>query len=248
VKRLFKKFFNHSKTMNTDNSEPKNSYTDADLDAEAADEAAADAAARDAEAAEAAALEAEAAAAGDAARANGKDPTVAGNDEDAEFDVIEGVESIEALEKKFAADTAKLRDALARAVADHENYRRRVNREKEDLRKFATQEVLEDFIPILDNFAAGITAAEKHPEAAPVTDGFKMIAAQINRVLESHGLVEVSPLGEEFDPNFHESVSITPHETIPENHVAAVLRTGYRLHDRLLRPASVILSSGPAKN
>ena len=142
-------------------------------------------------------------------------------------------------------EIAHLRDSYARALADFDNYRRRAAREKEEIRKFANQNLLEDIIPMLDNLGIGLTTAEKHPEATPVTEGFKMIANQLKNVLEQHGLREINPIGEPFDPNAHESVSQVPHETIPDHHVATVLRIGYRLHDRLVRPASVILSTGP---
>ncbi|MDR0534856.1 MAG: nucleotide exchange factor GrpE [Puniceicoccales bacterium] len=140
----------------------------------------------------------------------------------------------------------RLRDALARSQADLDNYRRRVTREKEELRKFATQSLVEEFIPVLDNLAIGLATAGRHPEAAPVTEGFKMIASRIRAVLEQNGLAEINPVGQAFDPNAHESVSLAPHDTIPDHHVASVLRVGYRLHERLVRPATVVLSSGPA--
>lgn len=144
------------------------------------------------------------------------------------------------------AEIAKLKDLYARAIADLDNYRRRVTREKEDLRKFASQGLLEDLIPVLDNLGIGLASAENHPEAKPITDGFRMIAEQIKTTLDQHGLKEINPLGEAFDPNFHESVSQTPHPTIPDHHIATVHRIGYRLHDRLVRPATVVLSSGPS--
>ena len=152
-------------------------------------------------------------------------------------------------EEKLAAaeaEIAKLKDLYTRSVADLDNYRRRVAREKEDLRKFASQGLLEDLIPVLDNLGIGLASAENHPEAKPVTDGFRMIAGQIKATLDQHGLKEINPVGESFDPNFHESVSQVPHPTIPDHHIASVLRIGYQLHDRLVRPATVVLSSGPA--
>ncbi|MDR2845091.1 MAG: nucleotide exchange factor GrpE [Puniceicoccales bacterium] len=176
-----------------------------------------------------------------AAATDGTDANTDGTDDD----------GTGALAEKLAAagqENAKLRDLYARAIADLDNYRRRAAREKEDLRKFATQDLVEDLIPILDNLEIGLAAAEKHPEAAPVTDGFKMIATRIQSTLQQHGLLAINPLGEAFDPNAHESVSQTPHDTIPEQHIAAVLRIGYRLHERLVRPASVVLSTGPAAN
>ncbi|MDR2980939.1 MAG: nucleotide exchange factor GrpE [Puniceicoccales bacterium] len=147
---------------------------------------------------------------------------------------------------KAEQEIIKLKDHYARALADLDNYRRRVVREKEDLRKFATQGLLEDMLPILDNLGIGLATAENLPEAKPVTDGFKMIANQIKTTLEQHGLREINPVGELFDPNLHESLSQAPHPTIPDHHVAEVFRIGYKLHDRLIRPASVTLSTGPA--
>lgn len=163
-------------------------------------------------------------------------------------DTASGAADIAPAGKLAAAEQEidKLKDHYARALADLDNYRRRVVREKEDLRKFATQGLLEDLIPILDNLGIGLAAAEKHPEAKPVTDGFKMVADQIKAALEQHGLREINPVGEAFDPHNHESVSQTPHDTVPDHHVAAVLRIGYRLHDRLVRPATVVVSTGPA--
>jgi molecular chaperone GrpE len=166
--------------------------------------------------------------------------------EDSGADAAAEVDVLAAKLDEAAREIARLRDAHARAVADLENYRRRVAREKEELRKFAEQGLIEDLLPITDNFAIGLEAAGKHPEAAPITEGFKMIATQIKNTLEQHGLRKINPLGEAFDPNAHESVSQTPHAEIPEHHVAAVLRVGYRLHDRLMRPATVVLSTGAA--
>ncbi len=135
-----------------------------------------------------------------------------------------------------------------RTVADWENYRRRMTREKEELRQFALEGLLEDFLPVLDNFRLGLQSAESQPEAAGVTEGFKMVANQIHGLLEKNGLTEINPESGEFDPHQHESVSHQPHDEIPDGHVVQVIRKGYSLNGRLLRPATVIVSSGPAKD
>lgn len=135
-----------------------------------------------------------------------------------------------------------------RAVADWENFRRRVAREKDELRQYAVGGLVEEFLPVLDNLSLGLQSASNHPEAANVAQGFQMVADQIRAILERNGLQEVSPEGEPFDPHQHESLTHQPHDEIPEGHVVQVIRKGYSLNGRLLRPASVLVSSGPAQS
>jgi molecular chaperone GrpE len=173
-----------------------------------------------------------------------KDDSTPQPNADAEPGQMEGANTLDADTAERNEEAARLQDSYARALADLDNYRRRAAREKEEIRKYANQNLLEDLIPMLDNLGIGLATAEKHPEAAPVTEGFRMIAAQLKNVLEQHGLREINPVGDSFDPNAHESVSQAPHDSIPDNHVISVLRIGYHLHGRLVRPASVILSTG----
>jgi molecular chaperone GrpE len=93
----------------------------------------------------------------------------------------------------------------------------------------------------------GLQAAENHPEAKDVTYGFKMVDDQLKKSLSEQGLEELLPDGETFDPNLHECVSHQPSDEIKEDHVIQTVRAGYRLNDRLIRAATVIVSSGPAK-
>ena len=139
-------------------------------------------------------------------------------------------------------------DRYLRAVADLENFRRRTVREKDELRQFATSRVLEDLLPVMDNLGLGLTAA-KQPGAdlKALAGGVDMVLTQLKTALASHGLKEISPLGQPFDANLHESLSAQPSPTVPEGNVVTVVRTGYSLNGRLLRPAAVILSSGAAK-
>jgi len=135
-----------------------------------------------------------------------------------------------------------------RTVADWENFRRRVAREKDELRQFAVGGLIEEFLPVLDNLSLGLQSAANHPEAANVAQGFQMVADQIRGILERAGLKELDPQGEPFDPHQHESLTHQPHDDIPEGHVVQVIRKGYSLNGRLLRPASVLVSSGPAQS
>jgi molecular chaperone GrpE len=145
-------------------------------------------------------------------------------------------------------EAAENYDRYVRSVADLDNFRRRTVREKDELRQFATARVLEDLLPVMDNLALGLTAA-KQPGAdfKALASGVDLVLTQLKSVLANHGLKEIHPLGQPFDANFHESISAQPSPTIPEGIVVTVVRTGYALNGRLLRPAAVIVSSGTAK-
>ncbi|MEO7600247.1 MAG: nucleotide exchange factor GrpE [Opitutus sp.] len=135
-----------------------------------------------------------------------------------------------------------------RAVADLENFRRRTVREKDELRQFAASGVLEDLLPVVDNLTLAISAA-KQPNAdlKNLSGGVEMVLSQLKTALASHGLKEINPTGQAFDANLHESISARPSLEVPEGSVATVVRPGFSLNGRLLRPASVVVSSGVAK-
>lgn len=146
------------------------------------------------------------------------------------------------------AEAAKFKDSYVRSLADLDNFRRRAARDKEDTRRTAAANLLEDLLPAIDNMRLGLQAAlQAHPEAKAVIDGIKLVSDQLRSVLGQHGLKEIDPAGQPFDPKFHESVAQQPSDEVAEGHVLQVLRPGYLLNDRLLRAASVVVSSGPAK-
>src|SRR5690349_10480947 len=154
------------------------------------------------------------------------------------------------LEEQLAAaklEAAANYDRYTRAVADLENFRKRTLREKEELRQFAASGLMEDVIPILDNLSLGLAAAKQQTEVKGIVDGVGLVLEQFKSILARHGLKEIDPAGQRFDPNFHECISHQPSSEVGEEHVMQVVRPGYTLNGRLLRPASVIVSSGPAK-
>ena len=154
------------------------------------------------------------------------------------------------LEEQLAAakkESAANYDRYVRAIADLENFRRRVAREKEELRQFASADLLKGLLPILDNLQLGIAAARQQTDTKNIVDGVTMVLEQLKGVLTSHGLMEVNPVGQKFNPHQHQSISHQPSTEVPEEHVLQVVRVGYLLNGRLLRPASVVLSSGPDK-
>jgi len=158
------------------------------------------------------------------------------------------VEELGALLKKLdeaAAETNLQKERYLRTVADLENYRKRALREKEEARKQANCSLLEDLLPVIDNFRLGLKSAEQHEGGTVFADGFRMILSQMEAALKQNGLEEINPGNELFDPNYHESVAHIPHESVEADHIIEVHRIGYRIHERLLRPAAVVVSSGP---
>ena len=153
---------------------------------------------------------------------------------------------LDALKKELAEN----KDRYLRVLADMENLRKRHLREKDELRQFATSRILEDMLPILDNLGFA-TSGAKNSQAVSVqsvVEGVNMIVEQIKKTLASHGLQEINPLNQAFDPNLHEAVSHIPDPKVPADYIINVTRIGYMLNGRLLRPASVVVSSGPQQN
>ncbi|MCX6937221.1 MAG: nucleotide exchange factor GrpE [Verrucomicrobia bacterium] len=151
-------------------------------------------------------------------------------------------EALLATAKKEAADNY---DRYLRSVADLENYRKRAVRDREDAAHRSATRILEDLIPVLDNLSLGLQAA-KAPNAdlKTLVGGVEMVGQQLKSALAGHGLAEVSPLGQPFDPNLHEAISQQPHPEIAADRVCGVVRIGYTLNSRLVRAASVIVSTG----
>lgn len=143
-------------------------------------------------------------------------------------------------------EAAKMKDAHLRALADIENIRRRTQRDIDDSRKFALQRFAEDLLPVLDDISAGLAAADKAVDVKSVVEGMRMMGDRLKGALAKNGLVEVRPTGAAFDPHAHEAVAHVPHDSVPEDHVIEVYRAGFKLHDRVIRPATVTVSSGPA--
>ena len=146
--------------------------------------------------------------------------------------------------EKAQNEAKEMKVRYLRAVADLENYRKRITREKQDIIRSAAGCVVESLLPVLDNMKLGLKSAENHPEAKEVTSGFKMVDDQLKRSLCEQGLEELLPNGETFDPNLHECISHQPSSEVAEDHIIETVRAGYRLNERLLRAASVIVSSG----
>jgi molecular chaperone GrpE len=147
---------------------------------------------------------------------------------------------------QLQADLEKFRDLALRSQADFENYRKRSIREREEAVKFANFSLVEKLMPILDNFDLGLEAARASDGGAQIVSGMEMVRKQIEDFLSQIGVETLKAEGADFDPNFHEAVAQEPHAEIAEGKVIRQLRKGYRLRDRLVRAALVVVSGGPA--
>ena len=144
-----------------------------------------------------------------------------------------------------AAEVEKFRDLALRSRAELDNYRKRVAREKEESIRYANSSLLESLLPILDNFELGLGAARSTPEAAGIVQGLGMVRKQFEDFLRDHGVETLDAEGKPFDPNLHEAVAQEASADVPEGHVIRQLRRGFKLKDRLIRPATVVISKGP---
>jgi molecular chaperone GrpE len=142
------------------------------------------------------------------------------------------------------ADLDRFRDLALRSQADFDNFKKRAAREKEEAIKYANSSLLERLVAIVDNFELGLSAAKGEGEQSPIYSGMNMVLKQLTDFLADNGLQPIDAEGQKFDPNLHEAIAHEPSESIPEGVVLRQMRHGYRLKDRLLRPSSVVVSSG----
>lgn len=134
-----------------------------------------------------------------------------------------------------------------RAVADLENYRRRAMREKDELRQFAVMNLVETLLPVYEHLGLAIASAQQAQKPEDIAKGVAMVLEQFRSALATVGLEEINPeVGSDFDPHKQESLSHAPSDTVPEEKIVHIIRTGFSLNGRIIRPASVVLSSGPA--
>jgi len=146
---------------------------------------------------------------------------------------------------KLQGDLDRFRDLALRSEADMQNFRKRAAREKEDAIKFANASFLERLIPVLDNFEMGLAAAKGDKNSA-ILAGLEMVAKQFQDFLTDSGVQSIDAVGQKFDPNIHEAISQEESADVAEGIVLRQLRRGYKLKDRLIRPANVIVSKGKA--
>jgi molecular chaperone GrpE len=150
--------------------------------------------------------------------------------------------------KTRAAKADEHWDRLLRTAADLENFKKRAARERGEAAQSANVALLQKLLPVLDHFEMAQTAAQtaKDDKLASLQDGIAMIQQQLKSILAETGLEEIDAAGKPFDPMLHEAVSQMESNDVPEGHVLQQIRKGYKLRDRLLRPAAVVVAKKPS--
>lgn len=147
------------------------------------------------------------------------------------------------LEELLAEET----DKLLRLRADFDNYRKRMARETDEIRERSKIIVVSDFLPVYDFFRMAMDHAAHTDDINALKQGMQMIMNEFSRAFEELGVKEIEAVGKAFDPKLHDAVKSEASEEVPEGIVISQWKAGYKLGDRLIRPSSVVVSSGPAK-
>ncbi|MDB4506127.1 nucleotide exchange factor GrpE [bacterium] len=180
------------------------------------------------------------------------DPAVQGED----VDSSQGAEHQDAVDQvlesrdeemerlRETADSADMR--VLKAQAEAENFRKRLRRDFEDQVKYASVPLVNDILEVRDNLLRGLEAAGNAADAGGLQEGVAMVVKQLDDFLTKHSVLPIPTEGEQFDPNFHEAISQMPSEH-ESGMVAHVAQSGFKMHDRVVRPSQVVVSTGPAE-
>ncbi|MBC8871142.1 MAG: nucleotide exchange factor GrpE [Planctomycetes bacterium] len=171
------------------------------------------------------------------------DTVMAGNDQQADAETDEPVDPQTEVEK-LQADLAAANDRALRAQAELDNFRKRSFRQMDEERKYACVLLLRDLLSVTDNLDRAIEAAEQNENSSSLLEGVKMVGQQLTGVLEQHHCRPINAKGEVFDPHLHEAIAQQPSAEHPAGSVIEVTQVGYQLHDRVVRPSQVLVSSG----
>ena len=159
----------------------------------------------------------------------------------------EGAPEVDQL-AQLEAEVEKYKDVALRAEAEMQNLRRRAERDVQNAHKFGTERLLQNLLPVLDSLEKAIETSEAVGQAEddPQLEGIKLCSKLFNDVLTKEGMEALDPLGEPFDPNLHEALSMIENPDLEPNSVMTVIQKGYRLNERLVRPAKVMVSKAPS--
>ncbi|MBR2563530.1 MAG: nucleotide exchange factor GrpE [Paenibacillus sp.] len=144
---------------------------------------------------------------------------------------------------RLKAEAEETQQRLVRAQADFDNFRRRTQREKEDLAKYASMKLITELVPVIDNFERAMATVPEGTETESFAKGIQMILRQLETVLASEGLAAMETVGQPFNPEFHQAIMQVDSEEHEEGIVVEEVQKGYMLKDKVLRPAMVKVSS-----
>ena len=159
-----------------------------------------------------------------------------------------GPENREAETETLQAERDQLKSALQRAQADLVNYRTRAEAERNDLLKYANNRLLARFLPILDELSMALDQAPKSGTPESLVEGFRLISRKLHSLLDLEGVKQIEAQGKYFDPSEHEALAQQESTDCEDGQILIVVRQGYKLHERVLRPAQVIVAKSSAQS
>jgi len=160
--------------------------------------------------------------------------------------VMDDLEALRGRAEQAERDRDELRDLAQRTRADFENYQKRMQRDLTQERRYAQGPLAADLLPALDNLDRATAAAKQAGETGPLVQGVAMVQSQVLDALRRHGIMRIEAQGQPFDPNLHQAVMQQPSDGVSPGTILQVLEQGYKIHDRVLRPARVVVSAAPA--
>jgi molecular chaperone GrpE len=167
-----------------------------------------------------------------------------------EEDAAAMLDDIESLRNRLEAAERERDEYLAllqRTRADFENYQKRIQRDLAEERRYAYFGLARELLPVLDNLQRTLDAAQQQKDKTSLVEGVSLLRSQLLDILGHFGIVPIDAAGRVFDPNLHEAVLQKPRADVPPGTVIQVLESGYRLHERILRPAKVVVSALPSQ-
>jgi molecular chaperone GrpE len=160
-------------------------------------------------------------------------------------EVLDDLDALRSRLQELEKDRDQYLNLAARTRADFENYQKRITRDLAQERRYAAMPLAGDLLTALDNLERANAAAQQAGEKGPLEQGVAMVEAQLLDVLRRHGITRIEALNQPFDPHLHQAVMQQPSGSVPPHTVLQVLEQGYLMHDRVLRPARVVVSAAP---
>ncbi len=147
---------------------------------------------------------------------------------------------------QLEGELQRANNEVLKAQAETENFRKRMRREMLEELRYAGLPLISEILPVIDNLQRAIDAAEQSGAGGGLVEGVKIVITQLEAALAKSGCLKIEALAQEFDPHVHMAVMQEASAEIPAGHVSRVLQSGYKMHDRVVRPAQVFVSTGPA--
>jgi molecular chaperone GrpE len=147
---------------------------------------------------------------------------------------------------QLEGDLRRANNEILKSQAEFENFRKRMRRDMEEESRYAALPLIKELLPVIDNLERAMQAAAQTGSSDSLLDGVKLVALQFDQALAKNGCVKIEAQGQEFDPHLHMALMQEPNADVPAGHVSRVMQSGYKMHDRIVRPAQVFVSTGPS--